>query len=75
MEYLSNIDLFNIGSFSMNLAELIVIVFLAAALVFVYWALEKKLFPWYYGLEAISERNRERTRRVVRFALLRTQGV
>ena len=70
MEYLSNIDLFSIGSFSMDLAQLVTIGFLAAVLVFVYWALEKKLFPWYYGMEAISERNRARMRRVTHFALL-----
>jgi small-conductance mechanosensitive channel len=70
MEKLRNIELLSIGNFAMDLAQLTTIGIWAAVLVFVYWALEYKLFPWYYGMEAISESNRERMRRVTRFALL-----
>lgn len=70
MEQLSNIDLFSIGGFTMDLAQLAYIVFLAAILVFAYWLLEHRLFPWYYGMDSTLEVNRARMRKAVRFTAL-----
>jgi small-conductance mechanosensitive channel len=39
-------------------------------LLFLYWLLEKKIYPWYYGMESTSEKNRDRMKRVTGFALL-----
>ncbi|MFT4685239.1 MAG: small-conductance mechanosensitive channel [Neolewinella sp.] len=67
MEQLSNIELFNVGSFTANMAQLAIIGFLAAVLIFVYWLLEHKIFPWYYGMDSTLEVNRGRIRKAVRF--------
>lgn len=67
MEQLSNIDLFTIGNFTMNMAQLATICFIAAILVFVYWLLEHRIFPWYYGMDSTLEVNRGRMRKAVRF--------
>lgn len=70
MEQLRDIELFSIGSFTMDMAQLAIIGFLGAVMVFVYWLLEHKIFPWYYGLDATSDVNRNRIRRVTHFALI-----
>ena len=70
MEQLSNIDLFTVGSYTVDLAQLAYIGFLAAVLIFAYWLLEFRLFPWYYGMDSTLEVNRGRMRRAVRFTVL-----
>ena len=70
MEQLSNFDLFTLGGFTMNAAQLASIGFMAGLLAFAYWLLEYKLFPWYYGLDSTLEVNRGRMRRAVRFTAL-----
>ncbi|TXF89905.1 mechanosensitive ion channel [Neolewinella aurantiaca] len=67
MEQLRNIELLNLGEFTVNMAQLAVIGFFAGILLFVYWLIEYKLFPWYYGMDSTSEVNRGRMRRAVRF--------
>lgn len=70
MERLSEIQLIEYGSFTVDLLQVVGIGLLALGLVFLYWLLEYRIFPWYYGLDSTSEKNRERMKRVTRFALL-----
>ncbi len=70
MEQLSNIDLFTIDGFSMNLAQLVTIVLSAIVLSFIYWLIEYKLFPWYYGMDSTLGVNRGRMRKALRFTVL-----
>jgi len=70
MERLREIVLLQVGDFSLNMEQLTVIGLLALGLLSLYWLLEKRLYPWYYGLEVTSEKNRGRMRRVTSFALI-----
>ncbi len=70
MERLSEIVLLEYGRFSIDLFQLTMIALMAAGLLFVYWLLEHRLFPWYYGMDSTSEKNRNRMRRVSRLTLL-----
>lgn len=70
MEQLSEIVLLEYGSFSIDMEQLALVGFLAVGLFFLYWLLEKKVFPWYYGMDSTAEKNRNRVRRVIRFTLL-----
>lgn len=70
MEQLREITLLNYGNFSLNMEQLAIIGLLALGMLFLYWLLEKRIYPWYYGLDSTSEKNRDRMRRVTGFALL-----
>lgn len=58
-----------IGSLTLELGKIVSTIILALIGVGLYWLLEHQIFPWYYGLETTSERNRDRLRRAIRFTL------
>ncbi len=70
MEQLSDIDLFTIGRFTLDLEQLATIGLMAAVLAAAYWLLVRRIFPWYYGMDSTLEVNRSRMRRAVRFTVL-----
>ena len=69
MEQLRDINLFTSDVLDVDLAQVVLIVFASVAVVVVGWLLLGRLFPWYFGKEEISEKNKGRVRRVTRFAL------
>jgi small-conductance mechanosensitive channel len=69
MEQLSEIQLLELGTYTVNLLQLTSLVAVALASVLLYWLLEHRLLDWYYGLETTSVRNQARMRRVVRFTI------
>jgi len=70
MEQLADILLLDIRGFTVNMLQVVAIGLSALGLLFLYWLLEYRIYPWYYGLEYTSEKNRSRMRRVTRFSLL-----
>lgn len=70
MEQLSEIILLQYrGLFSINLFQAIEIVTMALILLGVYRLLCRRVFPWYFGKETTSSKNRDRTLRVTRLLL------
>lgn len=69
MERLSEIQLFELGSYTVSLLQLVAVAAVALASVVLYWLIERKLLDWYYGLETTSVRNQDRMRRVVSFTI------
>jgi small-conductance mechanosensitive channel len=57
------------GLFSVNLFQALEIGFLTLLMLGIYRLLLKKVFPWYFGKETTSNKNRERTLRVTRLLL------
>lgn len=70
MEQLRSIQLLRLGEFSLDLAQVVVILLMGLLTYGVYWLIERRVLPWYYGLETTTEKNRSRLRRVTRFALI-----
>lgn len=71
MERLSEIILLEYrGLITINLLQVIEIITMALVIGTVYWALSRKLYPWYFGQKTTSNKNQTRTVRVTRFVLL-----
>jgi hypothetical protein len=70
MEQLSEIILLEYrGLFSINLFQALEIIAAALLLLGAYRLLRRKVFPWYFGKETTSSKNRVRTLRVTRLLL------
>ena len=72
MEQLRDITLLTTEYVSLNLAQLLLITLATLGVLALGWLLLSRFLPWYYGKEAISEKNKGRVRRVVRFTLIST---
>jgi len=70
MEQLADIQLLDINGFTLDLFQLVTVGIMGALLFLLYWVLERRIYPWYYGLEYTTEKNRARMRRVTRFAMI-----
>lgn len=57
------------GLFSINLFQALEIVFLTLLMLGIYRLLINRVFPWYFGMESTSNKNRERMQRVTRLLL------
>lgn len=58
------------GDYRMNLAQLGQIILAVILVIGLHWLIVKRLLRWYYARELVTDRNRHRTGRMVRFVLV-----
>ena len=69
MDRLRQLQLFQIEGFAVSAYQLLLIILAAVVLLGTNHLMVRRVLPWYYGREAVSEKNRNRVRNVTRFSL------
>ena len=70
MDRLRDILLLDVNGFTVTAYQLLLIGLAAFLLLGASSLLVRKVLPWYYGRESVSEKNRNRVRAVIRFSLV-----
>lgn len=70
MDLLRDLTLLDIDGFTVTAYQLLLIGVAAFLLLGAQFLMLRRVLPWYYGRESVSEKNRTRVRAVVRFSLV-----
>jgi small-conductance mechanosensitive channel len=70
MDQLRELTLLDVNGFTVTAYQLLLIAVAAFVLLGAQGLLLRRILPWYYGRESVSEKNRTRVRAVVRFSLV-----
>ena len=70
MDQLRELILLNVNGFTVTAYQLLLIGVATFLLLGAQYAMLRRVLPWYYGRESVSEKNRSRVRSVIRFTLV-----
>lgn len=70
MDQLREFTLFDVNGFTVTAYQLLLIAVATFVLLGAQYLMLRRILPWYYGRESVSEKNRTRVRAVVRFSLV-----
>lgn len=75
MERLKDIQLFELNGTTVDVYQLTLVLLAILGVIAGNYLLLRRLLPWYYNRETISEQNRSRLQRVIRFSLYSLLGI
>lgn len=70
MEELGDLRIIELGDITVTLLQLVRIMVLAGAVLLVTYLLLRRLLPWYYGKESVTESTRGRSRRTIQLVAI-----